>query len=187
MSFEAVGRRPSGNITNFANLYYEASVPTEPWEWPEVVVRDPKSHTELGIQANPIVIGDEPAPLGSASNPIVINVDEGWCHSEAGQPDSDADTEIMTTPEFWEKLIEESYPDPANGGADVDPTSVPAGTRPPPCDDLDIQVLDKLVTECAQSDERARILAESILGDGENCPSREIATCGTVQHKRGKH
>jgi hypothetical protein len=153
-----------------------------------VVVRDSKSHPELGTRANPIVIGDEPAPLGSASNPIVINVDEGWCPSEAGQPDSDANTDIMTTPEFWENLIEESYPNPANGGADVDLTSVPARTRPPPCDDPDLQVIDKLVTECAQLDERARILAESVLGVGENCPSRAIVTYGHSETcKRGKH
>lgn len=112
MSWEAVGRRSSGNIVDFANLHCEASIPTEPcewpevaipsepWEWPKVVVRDSKSHPELGMEANPIVIGDESAPLGSAFNPIVIDVDEGWCHGEAGRPDSDADTKIMTTPEF---------------------------------------------------------------------------------------
>lgn len=77
MSWEAVGRRSSGNIIDFANLYYEVSIPTEPYEWPKVVVRDSKSHPELGTAANPIVIEDEPAPFGSASNPIVINVNEG--------------------------------------------------------------------------------------------------------------
>lgn len=65
-----------------------------------MVMRYSKIYPELGIQANPIVIRDKPTLLGSASNPIVINVNEGQCHSEAGQPDSNADTEIMTTPEF---------------------------------------------------------------------------------------
>lgn len=153
-----------------------------------MVVRDSKSHPELGTGANPIVIGDESAPLGSAFRPIVIDVDEGWCHGEVGQPDSDADTEIMTTPEFWENLIDESYPDPANGGADVDPPSVPARTRPPTCDDPELQVLDDLVSECAQLDKSARTLAESILGLGENCPSREIATYRhSATCKRGRY
>lgn len=111
MSWEAIGRRSSGNVVEFADLYCEASIPTEPCEWPEVVVCDSKSHPRLGTEANPIVIGNEYALLGSAFNPIVIDVDEGWSHGEAGQPDSAADTEIVTTLEFWEKLIEESYPD----------------------------------------------------------------------------
>ena len=148
MSWEAIGRRSSRNIVDFANLYCEASIPTEPCEWPEVVVRDSKSHPGLGTEANSIVIGDGSAPLGSAFNPIVIDVDEGWCRGEAGEPDSDADTEIMTTPEFWDNLIEESYPDPASGGADVEPTSVPARTRPPTYDDPELQVFSKVVTDC---------------------------------------
>lgn len=95
MSWEAIGRRSSRNIVDFANLYCEASIPTEPCEWPEVVVRDSKSHPGLGTEANPIVIGDGSAPLGSAFNPIVIVIDEGWCRGEAGEPDSDADTEHL--------------------------------------------------------------------------------------------
>lgn len=43
----------------------------------------------LSMEANPIVIGDELASLGSASNPIVIR--------EADQIGSDGDTEIVTT------------------------------------------------------------------------------------------
>jgi hypothetical protein len=163
------------------------AIPSEPWEWPEVVVRDTKSHPGLGTEASPIVIGDESVPLGSAFNPIVIDVDEDWCHGEAGQRDSDADTEIMTTPEFWENLIEESYPNPASGGADIEPTSIPARTRPRTCHDPGLQYFSKLVSDCAQLDERARILAESILGGAENCSSRGIVTCGhSATGKRGK-
>lgn len=84
MSWEAVGRRSSRNIVNFANSYCEASIPTKPWEWPEVVVRDSKSHPELGTEANPIVIGDESALLCSAFRPIVIDVDEGSCYGVVG-------------------------------------------------------------------------------------------------------
>lgn len=54
-------------------------------------------HAEPGTEANPIVIRDEPALLSSSSDPLVTYVDEGWCHAER---DSNADTEIMTTPEF---------------------------------------------------------------------------------------
>jgi hypothetical protein len=65
-----------------------------------VVVCDSIVAPELGTYANPIVIVDDLAPLGSASNPIVIYVDEGWCRDELDQLDSDADTVIMATPEF---------------------------------------------------------------------------------------
>jgi hypothetical protein len=49
--------------------YCEASIPTRPCEWPEVVVCDSIVYPKLGTQANPTVIGDNLAPLGSASNP----------------------------------------------------------------------------------------------------------------------
>lgn len=67
------------NMTSSTEDEHETftSIPTWPCEWPEVVVRDSIVAPELGTQANPIVIGDDPAPLGSASNPIVIHVDEG--------------------------------------------------------------------------------------------------------------
>ncbi|GKZ26482.1 hypothetical protein AbraIFM66951_003624 [Aspergillus brasiliensis] len=38
--------------------------------------------SDLGTEANPIVIGDDLAPLGSAFNPIAIHVDENWCYNE---------------------------------------------------------------------------------------------------------
>jgi hypothetical protein len=48
------------------------------------------------------VIGDDPAPLGSASNPIMTHVDEEWCHDDKSS--SGEDTDIMSTPKFWESL-----------------------------------------------------------------------------------
>ncbi|KAJ5198754.1 uncharacterized protein N7498_007871, partial [Penicillium cinerascens] len=51
---------------------------------------------EPGTEINPIVVEDDPAPLGSASNPIVIHVDEEWCHDNAEQLSSGDDTDIMT-------------------------------------------------------------------------------------------
>ncbi|KAF7719257.1 Uncharacterized protein PECH_004815 [Penicillium ucsense] len=151
MSLEADGRRSSGNVTeNFARAYCEASIPSKLYEWPEVVIRDIKSYPGLGTEVNPIVMGDESAPLGSATNPIVINVDEGWCHGEGGKPDSNADTKIMTTPEFWENLIDESYSDPASGGADVEPIPVSARITPPTYNDPELQSLSVLVSDCTQ-------------------------------------
>ena len=79
--------------------------------------------SELGNEANPIVIGDDLGPLGSASNPIVIHVDEDCGYDEAEHLGSDADTEIMATPEFWEILIDESLPAPADERADVNSVS----------------------------------------------------------------
>jgi hypothetical protein len=43
--------------------------------------------------------------LGTQANPIVIYVDEGWSGNGTDQFGSDRDTEVMTTPEFWETLI----------------------------------------------------------------------------------
>lgn len=42
-----------------------------------MVVRDSKSHPELGTEANSIVIRDESTLLGSAFRPIMIDVNEG--------------------------------------------------------------------------------------------------------------
>jgi arginase family enzyme len=66
------------------------------WSW--YVVRNSIVSPELGTQANPIVIGDDPASLGAVSNPIMIYVNEGWCYDETGQLVFDAHTDIMATP-----------------------------------------------------------------------------------------
>ncbi|CAG8206107.1 unnamed protein product, partial [Penicillium nalgiovense] len=100
------------------------SIPDEPSDWPPLAKRELIDSPESGTEANPIVIGDDPAPLGSASNPIVIHVDEDCGYNEAEQLGSDADTEIMATPEFWEKLIDESFPAPADERADINSVSV---------------------------------------------------------------
>ncbi|KAJ5159854.1 uncharacterized protein N7482_006858 [Penicillium canariense] len=76
--------------------------------------------SELGTYANPIVIEDHLAPLGSASNPIVIQVDEGWCRDEPDQLVSDADTEIMATPEFWGTLTGANFAVPVKVDAAID-------------------------------------------------------------------
>jgi hypothetical protein len=81
------------------------------------------------------VIGDDPAPLGSASNPIVIYVEEDCGYDEAEQLGSDADTEIMATLEFWEKLIDESFPVSADERTEVNAVSVLSSTARLACED----------------------------------------------------
>ncbi|EKV04138.1 hypothetical protein PDIP_88570 [Penicillium digitatum Pd1] len=115
----------------------EVSIPDERSDWPILVIYELIDSSELGTEANPIVIGDDPAPFGSASNPIVIHVDEDCGHDEAEQLGSDADTEIMATPEFWEKLIDESLPAPADERADVNSVSVLPPTTQLACEDLE--------------------------------------------------
>ncbi|OQD78027.1 hypothetical protein PENANT_c097G09795 [Penicillium antarcticum] len=107
-------------MSSFTNNVHEAivSIPDERSDWPTLVIHELIDAPESGTEANPIVIGDDPAPLGSASNPIVIYVDEDCGYDEAEQLGSDADTEVMATPEFWEKLIDENFPAPADERAD---------------------------------------------------------------------
>ncbi|QQK39487.1 hypothetical protein Pdw03_2341 [Penicillium digitatum] len=118
------------SISSFTNNAREAFalIADEPSDWPTLVIHELIDSPEPGTEANPIVIGDNPAPLGSASNPIVIHVDEDCGYDEAEQPGSDADTEIIAPPEFWEKLIDESFPVPADERTDVNPVFIPSPT-----------------------------------------------------------
>ncbi|EKV19134.1 hypothetical protein PDIG_06310 [Penicillium digitatum PHI26] len=113
-------------MSSFTNNAREAfvSIPNERSDWPILAIYELIDSSELGTEANPIVIGDDPTPFGSASNPIVIHIDEDCGHKEAEQLGSDADTEIMATPEFWEILIDESLPASAHECADVNFVSV---------------------------------------------------------------
>ncbi|KAJ5277590.1 hypothetical protein N7534_003659 [Penicillium rubens] len=124
-------------MSSFTNNAREAfvSIPDERSDWPTLVIHELTDSSELGTEANPIVIGDDPAPLGSASNPIVIHVDEDCGYDEAEQLGSDADTEIMATPEFWEILIDESFPAPAEERADVNSVSALSPTTQLACED----------------------------------------------------
>ncbi|KAJ5800703.1 uncharacterized protein N7518_002771 [Penicillium psychrosexuale] len=74
---------------------------------------------DLGTEANPIVIRDDPIPLGLASNPIMIYVDKDCGYDKAEQLSSNADTEIIAIPEFWENLIDKSFPILVNERIDV--------------------------------------------------------------------
>jgi hypothetical protein len=117
-----------------------------------VVVRESIVAPKLGTQAYPIVIGDDPAPSGSASNPIVIHVDEGWCRDETDQLGSDANTEIMATPEFWGTLTGENLTVPVNEEADFSFVS----TRLPVWEDPEgLQPFEQSTPNCCQSDHKA--------------------------------
>jgi hypothetical protein len=109
----------------------------DPCEWPEVVVCDALSRPELGTQANPILITDDSAPLGSASNPILIQVDEGWCRDDSDQRGSDANTVIMTTPEFWGTLTGGNSTGPGKDNASLDSSSIHVPTGSLVCENLD--------------------------------------------------
>ncbi|KAJ5409952.1 uncharacterized protein N7487_004311 [Penicillium crustosum] len=102
---------------------------SKPSEWPAVVIREFIDSLESGTEANLIIIRDDLAPLDSASNHIVIHVDEDCGYDETEQPGSVADTEIMPTLEFWENLIDGSFLVPADEGATVDLTSILTLTR----------------------------------------------------------
>lgn len=80
---------------------------------------------------------DDPALLGSPSNSIVIYIDEGWCRDERDLLGSDADTEIMATPEFWGTLTGGDFAIPADEGVAVGSSFGSAPTRSLVCKDLE--------------------------------------------------
>jgi hypothetical protein len=88
--------------------------------------------TSLQVQATAIVIGDNLALLGLASNPIVIHVDEdsGYDNANTDWRGSDHNTEVVTAPEFWEVLIYESFPDSADEHGKLLARSLSAGRQP---------------------------------------------------------
>ncbi|CAG8046257.1 unnamed protein product [Penicillium nalgiovense] len=142
-------------MSSFTNNAREAfvSIPDERSDWPTLVIHELIDSPELGTEANPIVIGDDPAPLGSASNPIVIHVDENCGYYEAEQLGSDADTEVMATPEFWEKLIDDNFPAPADERADVNSLSVLSPTTQLACEDPEEPRI--LEQNCPRLDDKA--------------------------------
>lgn len=109
--------------------------------------------SELGTKANPIVIDDETPPPYSIADTTATYADEEYSY-EPGQLDSDADTETMATPEFWENLIDESFSAPGHESArHLVPASVSAQSSPPACNDPeDLQQLEGTEGSCCASD-----------------------------------
>ncbi|KAJ5364558.1 uncharacterized protein N7496_010271 [Penicillium cataractarum] len=134
-------------------------------EWPEVVVRDSIVSPELGIQADPIVIRVDLAPLGSASNPIVIHVDE----------------EIMATPEFWETLIDDNFTVPAGEDEVISSSSARAPSRSPVFEDLeDLHSFGQSSTNRFHLDDKALKMTVSSFDVLQNCTGREAPTRESV-------
>jgi hypothetical protein len=92
---------------------------------------------ELGTFANPILIEDDFALPGLASNSNVIQVDEGWRGDEPDYFGSDADTEIISTPEFWGSLTGRSFAFPGKHEAAIDSSSIYVSTRSVDFEDLE--------------------------------------------------
>ncbi|KAJ5489166.1 hypothetical protein N7539_004056 [Penicillium diatomitis] len=129
-----------------------------------------KAHETFGTQANPILIGDDLAPLGSASNPIVIHVNEGWYGDEPDRLGSDADTEIIATPEFWETLIGRNLAAPVDEGEAVDSSSVRAPTRSLVCEDPeDLRSFEQSTPNCFHFDDKALKVAEISFDASQVC------------------
>ncbi|GIK06063.1 hypothetical protein Aspvir_010181 [Aspergillus viridinutans] len=141
---------------------------------------------ELGTYANPIVIGDDLAPLGSASNPIVIQVDEGWCREEPDQLGSDADTEIMATPEFWETLTGANFAIPVKDDAAIDSAvSVPIGSLVRE-DPEALQPFKQSTLNGFQSDDKALKVMENSLDSSRESPRfRAVRRESVVSDHRG--
>lgn len=120
--------------------------------------------------------GDDLVPLGSTSNRILIHVGEDWGHGETDQLSAEASTEIMTTPEFGENLIDESFPSLANEGADFGPTSDLAPIGPPASGDPEEpQNPGQSSVDHVRLDDKALKMAESFFDALKDCCSHEAA------------
>lgn len=144
-----------------------------------MVVRDSIGFPELGSHANPVVIGDGLAPFGSASSFIVIHLDDDLCYDKVDRCGSQADTELMATPEFWEALIDESFSVPADKCGAVCSSFVRAPTRSPAHDNA--ETLHSFGQSSANSfllDDKALKVTESSFNGQQDCSSLE-----TIMHK----
>ncbi len=103
---------------------------------------------ELGTFANPILIEDESALPDSASNSTMIRVEEDWLRDESDHADSDAETEIMTTPEFYGSLSGGNIAYPEKHKAAVDSSSIYVSDRSIGFEDLEgLQSVEKLQSD----------------------------------------
>lgn len=115
---------------------------------------------ELGTFANPILIEDEPALPNSASNSNMIQAEEDWLRDEPDYLDSDADTEIMTTPEFYGFLTGGNIAYPGKYDAAINSSAIYVSNRP-----IDSGVLEGLQSvEHLQLDRQTLEVTEN-LGD----------------------
>lgn len=99
----------------------------------------------------------------------MIHVDEGWCCDKTDQLSSDADTEIMATPEFW-ALISGNFAVPVYKGEAVDSSSVRAPTRSPVCEDpKDLRSFEQSTPNCFHLDGKSPKVTKNSFDALENC------------------
>ena len=83
---------------------FEALIPLGHPGWAMIAVRESTDFSDLGTEANPIVIEDDPGPLGSEFNPVAIHVEEDHSYSETEQLSYDGDTGIIAE-SWWDQFI----------------------------------------------------------------------------------
>jgi hypothetical protein len=133
------------------------------------------------------VIVDDLAPLGSASNPIVIQVDEGWCRNEPDQLGSDADTEIVATPEFWGTLTGAHVAVPVKDDAAID-SSVRVPIRSLVCEDPEgLQQFEQSTPNGFQSNLKALKVTKNSVDTSREYPcSRAVRRESVASDHEGK-
>ncbi|KAJ5202315.1 hypothetical protein N7449_004394, partial [Penicillium cf. viridicatum] len=146
------------------------SIPDERSDWPTLAIHELIDSPKLGTEANPIVIGDDPAPLGSASNPIVIHIDKDCGYNKAEQLSSD------------EKLIDKSFPAPADERTDVNSVSILSPTTQLACEDPEEPRI--LKQNCPRLDDKAtKDRAPKVIEDHSVALYGRTSQAETDQHK----
>lgn len=75
------------------------------YDWTTPIICDSALLSESKPEANSIKRNNPFTTMGSASNPIMIDDGENYVsQDELWQCDSDADTEVLSSPEFWANL-----------------------------------------------------------------------------------
>ncbi|KAJ6129149.1 hypothetical protein N7512_001929 [Penicillium capsulatum] len=85
-----------------------ASPPTEHLEGFPPAVYDTSDDLQLGTKANPIVI-DETSPPDSIPDVIATYIDGDHGFDDTGHLCSDAETEIIASPAFWDAFLDENF------------------------------------------------------------------------------
>jgi hypothetical protein len=131
--------------------YCEASIP--PGLNEEADVCESIGTPEIGTQANPILVSDDLAPLGSASNPI--NIDEDW-RSDSNQLSSNENT-VSLASQYWETVTGGRSTVLADhiGSSARTPSGSPVGEEPE-----GLHSFGQLSADQVQSDNRAPKLAK---------------------------
>ncbi|KAI3123917.1 hypothetical protein CBS147326_8489 [Penicillium roqueforti] len=141
--------------------------------------------SDLGTKANTIVIEDDPAPLGSQSNPVVIHVEEELSYFKTEQLNSDDDTEIIAE-SWWERFLDESCDTSSVGSIAGRSTSISASTHLPACKTLkDPEASRQSFANRLSLDEQALEIAGGCF-HFEHGPSHEVGKGGNENQRRNE-